>query len=182
MRNLRTLSRAANRGDAAAQIQLAAMLATGDGADKDTERAAYWYRKAAAKKHPEALYNLGLMYLLGETARGTKKSGRAYIEEAAARGSWDAHWFLGQVYLDGGYGIEKDAARAAYHLVHALGCGYANAALALGRAIREKKGINTAALSDAFVHVAAGGGMKEALDLLPIEVARRFKRRRSRRP
>jgi TPR repeat protein len=175
--NRTAVTKAAENGDANAQYQLAAILASGDGLEKDTEKAAYWYRKAAAKKHPEAMYNLGLMYLLGETKRGTREKGHACVQEAADLGSWDANWFLGQAYLKGGYGLKKDEARAALYLTHALGCKYANAALALGLALKSSGDPKPYALPDAFIHVAARAGNKEALDLVPLELSRKFRRR-----
>lgn len=74
-RAFRSLVSAAKRGNIEAQYQLAAMLATGDGAEKDLAAAANWYGKAAAKEHPEALYNLGIMHVLGETGRPAVKKG-----------------------------------------------------------------------------------------------------------
>lgn len=181
MSSIRKLIQAAESGDTEAQYQLAATLATGDGAEKDTEKAAYWYRKATAKKHREAMYNLGLMYILGETRRGTREKGHAYVQEAADLGSWDANWYLGQVYLVGGFGLEKDEVRAAYYLVHALGCNYSNAALVLGLALKNSGGMKASALSDAFIHIAARDGQKEALDLIPSGLARKFRRRNAER-
>jgi TPR repeat protein len=100
-RTFRALVKAARDGSPEAQYHLAAYLATGDGCEKDVMAAADWYAKAAAQRHPEALYNLGLMHLLGEIGKKAPRKGFALIKQGADLGSWDAHWFLWQVYAGG---------------------------------------------------------------------------------
>lgn len=152
---IRNLVNAAKRGNVDAQYQLAAMLATGDGAEKDLAAAAHWYEKAAAKKHPEALYNLGLMYILGEIGRPAVKKGMAMVKQAAGLGSWDAHWYLGHVFMDGGYGQPQDLDKAAYHSVLALSPQFSNAADALAHRLQQRDGITAPILARALLKFAA---------------------------
>jgi hypothetical protein len=154
-RSLRSLIAAAKRGAVEAQCQLAAMLATGDGADKDLAAAAQWYAKAAAKKHPEALYNLGVMHVLGETGRPAAKKGMALIKRAAELGSWDAQWYLAHVFMDGLHGQPKDLDKAAYYSVLSLRVQYMNSATALAHRLQRRDGIKAPHIARALLKMAA---------------------------
>ncbi|HJR20241.1 MAG TPA: hypothetical protein VJ822_01370 [Dongiaceae bacterium] len=148
--------RAAKRGSVHAQYQLAAMLASGDGAEKDLVAAAQWYAKAAAKNHPEALYNLGIMYVLGETGRPAVKKGLSMIKRAADLGSWDAHWYLAQVFMGGLDGQPRDLDKAAYYSVLSLGPTYkTNATAALADRLQRPDGITAPILARALLKIAA---------------------------
>ena len=147
--------KAAKRGSVHAQYQLAAMLASGDGAEKDLAAAAQWYAKAAAKNHPEALYNLGIMHILGEIGRPAVKKGMAMVKRAAELGSWDAHWYLAQVYMGGLDGQPKDLDKAAYYSVLSLRSEYGNAADALAHRLQQPDGITASILARALLKFAA---------------------------
>lgn len=100
-RAFRALTKTAREGSAEAQYHLAAYLATGDGCEKDVMAAADWYGKAAAQRHPEALYNLGLMHLLGEIGKKAPRKGFALIKQGAEFGSWDAIGSCGRCTQEG---------------------------------------------------------------------------------
>ena len=106
-RHLRAVKRVAQRGDSFAQRNLGAHLASGEGVECDLKRAVFWYREAAARKEPEAVYNLGLMHV-ADVRRGVKM-----LERAAELGSPDAQQFLGDVLVAGLYGPKSDPKRAA---------------------------------------------------------------------
>ena len=57
--DLANLQTRANGGDIKAQYDLAQHYAKGDGVDVNEKRAKYWYKKAAAKDHGDALFRLG---------------------------------------------------------------------------------------------------------------------------
>jgi TPR repeat protein len=78
---------AANRGVAAAQNNLGLLYRAGKGAPKDSGKALFWFRKAAASKHPEAMNNLGVMLDNGEGVNPDKKAALALFESAARSGS-----------------------------------------------------------------------------------------------
>ena len=148
--------KAAKRGSVHAQYQLAAMLASGDGAEKDLAAAAQWYAKAAAKNHPEALYNLGLMHILGEIGRPALKKGMAMLKRAAKLDSWDAHCYLAHVFMVGLHGEPRDLDKAAYYSVLSLRPeNKTNASLALAHRMQERNGITAAILARALVKIAA---------------------------
>src|SRR5262249_46326947 len=128
---LRAMERAAKRGSALAQLNLAARLATGDEAERDLKRAVFWYRKAAAQKEPEAIYNLGLMQMFGEGLRADVPRGLRMLERAARLGSPDAQQLLGEVLVAGLYGLKRDPERAAYYYLRSLADGYPRAAMLL---------------------------------------------------
>jgi TPR repeat protein len=148
--------KAAKRGSVHAQYQLAAMLASGDGAEKDLAAAAQWYAKAAAKNHPEALYNLGLMYILGEIGKPAVKKGMAMLKRAAKLDSWDAHWYLAHVFMVGLHGETRDLDKAAYYSVLSLRPKYmTNAPLALADRMQKPDGITAPILARALIKIAA---------------------------
>jgi len=152
----RSLVNAAKRGNVDAQCQLAAMLATGDGIEKDVAAAAQWYAKAAAKNHPEALYNLGLMHILGEIGKPAVKKGLAMLKRAAKLDSWDAHWYLAHVYMDGLHGEPRDLDKAAYYSVLSLGPQYKmHAPLALADRMQSADGITAPILARALTKIAS---------------------------
>jgi TPR repeat protein len=66
-----TLTQQADTGDAAAQLKLGSMYASGVGVAKDLLQAAVLFRKAADQGNPDAMYMLGLSYGAG---RGVKQS------------------------------------------------------------------------------------------------------------
>jgi TPR repeat protein len=153
--SFRSLVNAAKRGNVDAQYQLAAMLATGDRIEKDVAAAAHWYAKAAARNHPEALYNLGLMHILGEIGRPAVKKGMALIKRAAKLDSWDAHWYLAHVFMDGGHGQPRDLDKAAYYSVLAMSPQFGNAADALAHRLQQRDGITAPILARALLKFVA---------------------------
>jgi len=54
--------RAAQKGNAKAQLNMGALYAEGNGVEKNDIEAVEWYRKAAKDGYDKALYNLALMY------------------------------------------------------------------------------------------------------------------------
>ena len=61
----------AKDGDVVAQNSLAACYATGDGVDKDYEKAIYWYKQASLNEDDDgnALYNLGAYVFIWRRGR-----------------------------------------------------------------------------------------------------------------
>lgn len=57
--------KAAEAGDAKAQIELGIIYGMGDGVSKDYTEAAKWFTKAAEQGSPHALWNLGQLYHKG---------------------------------------------------------------------------------------------------------------------
>jgi uncharacterized protein len=154
-KSFRSLINAAKRGNVEAQCEVAATLATGDGAEKDLVAAAHWYGKAAAKNHPESLYNLAIMHILGETGRPAIKKGMAMMKRAADLDLWEAHWYLAHVFMDGLCGQPRDLDKAAYYSVLALGPFYrTNATTALAARMQRPDGITAPILARALLKIA----------------------------
>jgi TPR repeat protein len=147
----RKLMNAANKGIADAQYQLAAMLATGDLGKKDIAKAAEWYAKAAAEGHPEATHHIGLIHLLGELGQSKKRKGTSLLKLAAELGSWDAQWFLAEMYRKGLFGATSDIHKAFYYLILAMRAKYPQALLAMADMVRSEQSSSPASTLAAFV-------------------------------
>lgn len=100
-------------GNLDAQRDLGALFATGDWTGpRDAVRAVEWYRGAAERGHPDAQYNLGFMYLLGEGVEANANEGLRWLRCAAAQGDEGAIRLLADLYRDGIYGVSADAVEA----------------------------------------------------------------------
>jgi len=151
------MERAAKRGDALSQLNLAARLATGDDVKRDLKRAVFWYRKAAVQKEPDAIYNLGLMQMFGEGHPADVPRGLRMLERAARLGSPDAQQLFGEVLMAGLYGLKRDPERAACYYLRSLADGYPRAAMLLAAALEGRGKIGRAHLINALNRVAAEG-------------------------
>ncbi len=80
------LEKAAQKGHAPAQYQLAVMYYTGEGMEQNTQRARELLEKAAQKGHAPAQYLLALMYYKGEGGKTDKPQARYWLEKAAQQG------------------------------------------------------------------------------------------------
>lgn len=76
------LSSLALSGDADAQNALGTLYMQGDKVERDYAQAAYWFREAAAQRHPAAIHNLGMCYLNGRGVRRNKAIGFSYLRQA----------------------------------------------------------------------------------------------------
>ena len=89
-------SKAAELGNAQAQLELAELYQAGDGVPKDMDIAIKWYEKAAAQDHDEAQLALALHYLedLDEPEEAL-----TLLEKSAKQGNATAQYRLGLLYL-----------------------------------------------------------------------------------
>jgi len=103
------LLRAGDLGSLEAQRDLGALYATGDWTGPhDPARAAEWYRRAAARGHTDAQYNLGCMYLRGEGLPSNRMEGLRWLHCAADRGDEQSLGRLADIYRNGYYGVPSD--------------------------------------------------------------------------
>ena len=100
--------KAAELGNAQAQVELAELYDAGDGVAKDTEKAIDWYEKAAAQGHDEAQLALGLHY---SEDLDDNKTAIDYFQKAAGQGNATAQYRLGLLYL-GDAGVVADKTKA----------------------------------------------------------------------
>ena len=91
----------ADKGNAAAQSDLAVMFQNGEGVSKDYAKAARWYRRAAQQGVASAKYELGLMYYNGEGVPKDYAEAARWYRRAAKQGVASAHFNLGVMYLHG---------------------------------------------------------------------------------
>lgn len=123
----RTLLRdRAQGGDAQAQLNLGALLATGRGGTRDLDQAARWYRKAAEQGSPGAQYNLGTLYAQGEGLKRDMTEAVRWWRKAAEQGVIAAQYNMGAASADG-VGVEQSDAAAVYWFANAAAAGNARA-------------------------------------------------------
>ncbi len=95
------LQRAAEAGDAEAQFRLGRAYEDGDGAPKNDDLAAKWYRKATDKGSAAAQTSLGVLYLTGRGVDKNKEEAVRWYRKAAKQGYASAYFNLGAAYYNG---------------------------------------------------------------------------------
>jgi len=95
------VSKAAEAGNAMAQLRLALMYDQGDGVPRSSKSAFAWYKRAAAQGEPESQNQMGLFYELGEgVPEDWDLAARLY--QASALQSWTKGQFsFGRAYQFG---------------------------------------------------------------------------------
>ena len=92
---------AAQKGDAAAQYELANRYREGDGVPENLSDSLQWYRKAAESRHPDAMNDLGSMLLDGHGCKADPAEAFKWYELAAKTGHPVACYNLAKRYLHG---------------------------------------------------------------------------------
>lgn len=152
----------ATRGDAAAQMEVAARYFDGIGVEVNQGRAANWYLAAAQQGVPEAQFSLGLLFEKGEGVRRDPKQAAEWYAKAAKAGESRAQTNLGLMFADG-RGIERDERQAIQYLAAAAEEGHGPAQLALATLLGSGRGIKADPVNAAaWLERAASGGMPEA--------------------
>ena len=82
--------RAADQGEARAQIFLGQMYVTGKGVIQDNREAVKWYRQAADQGHAMGQYFLGVMYARGEGVAQDNREAYIWFLLAAVTGDENA--------------------------------------------------------------------------------------------
>lgn len=116
------LTKKAEAGEIAAQVELANIFAKGQGVAKDEKEAAKWYLKAAEQGNPEAQLFLGGAYLRGRVFRRDGGEAAKWYLLAAEQGIAVAQCQIGRMHMTG-TGVPKDDVQA---------CKWANLASAQG--------------------------------------------------
>lgn len=108
----KSIERAAEKGDVAAQVNLAVFYMNGWGTQQNYAAALYWFQSAAKSGNALAHTNLGILYLNGWGVTRDYEEAARDFRFAAEQGETGAMVNLG--YLsDGGLGTTKDQAAAA---------------------------------------------------------------------
>ena len=112
----RWFEKAARRGYAPAQVNLAMMYLQGWGVARNDGTALYWLTLATQQGQPMALFDLGQFYLKGCGVRQDYAEALRLFQEAARKGNPAAEVNIGFMY-DVGLGVPRDRAVAAewYH-------------------------------------------------------------------
>jgi uncharacterized protein len=121
--------RRAEAGDAAAQLALGEHY--GRVAPKDQRRAVFWYRRAAAQGHLDAMHLLAYNLYFGIGAPNAVQEARRWLESMARSGDPRGMYNLGETYELPGGGSE-DLAEAAKWYRRAAAEGYADGNAKLG--------------------------------------------------
>lgn len=104
--------RAAQHGNAYAQLRMANGLASAKATPADLALAADWYRKAAGQGNGEAAYKLGQLYQNGRGVAQDYAEAAVWYRKGAEAGYAAASYGLGNLYLQG-QGVARDPAQAA---------------------------------------------------------------------
>jgi TPR repeat protein len=83
-KGLRMLEKAAKKGSADAQRNLACTYAVGEAVKKDLKKATYWYTKAAEQGHAEAQNDIAGMWLDGEAGEVDLEKAIYWYEKCSA--------------------------------------------------------------------------------------------------
>jgi TPR repeat protein len=111
-RALKWFTKAAKRGDSAAQVNLAVMYVNGWGAPADYQAALRWLRAAAAQGFGRAYYNLGILYFRGQGVPQDYAESLRWFQKGASANDAGAETNLGYMY-DKGLGCARDLTNAA---------------------------------------------------------------------
>ena len=123
-------TKAAELGDAVAHFELSCLYLTGQGVEKDNEKAIYHAEQAAIGGHPVARHNLGAT----ELQNGKFERARKHFLIAAHLGLHDSLKLLKDLYADG----------------HASKDDYANALRAYQAAVEATKSLDREKAEEAF--------------------------------
>ena len=108
---LQLYEKAAALGNASAQNDLGAMLANGQGIEKNETKAVEWYRKSAEQGYALAQCNLGAMYALGRGIPKDRHKAFDFFCKSAEQGNANAQLNIGLAYQEG-LGTQKDIIQA----------------------------------------------------------------------
>ncbi|MCE9562319.1 MAG: sel1 repeat family protein [Planctomycetes bacterium] len=135
-----SLQRAAENGDASAQLALAQFLENGEGVDEDKDEAFKWYKRAAEHGHPEAKMRLGICYEYGTGVKVNHKKAFPLYQEAAEAGIPLAMGLLAGCYSEG-RGVTKDQAQGVEWYRRGADSGEASCQAELGECYEYGKGV-----------------------------------------
>lgn len=135
---LSKLLAAAKLGNVDAMREAGIFLEDGTAGREDLEQAEAWYRKAAAKNDPEAMFRLA--GILGIKNNTETKEVMALIERAADLGHMQAQRKISIAYYDG-KGVPRDLTKAFKYECMAAEQGEPKSAYKAGRQLIEGEGI-----------------------------------------
>jgi TPR repeat protein len=172
-KGLELLNAAAERGEPAAQYELATLYAEGRGVVRDTNLAIFWGRKAADQGNTEAQFSVGKI-LIESREEEERATAAGYLQKASDSGHVPAVLFWATALGRGQYGLNKDEAKAEALLKPAAERGDADCQMTLASLYRF--GDTFAARRDeaqVWLQRAADQGQPKALEILSSEELQR---------
>jgi TPR repeat protein len=132
----------ADKGDASAQLSVAALYASGNGMARDPVKAAKYTRKAAEQGSARAQCLLGLLYSNGNGVKMDKAEAARWLHRAADQGLAEAQYDLGGCFASGD-GVVHDPAEAVAWYRKAAAQGLVEAQSEIGNCYLEGNGVPT---------------------------------------
>jgi TPR repeat protein len=132
----------ADKGDAEAQLNVAAHYTSGDGVARDPAKAVKYIRKAAEQGSARAQCMLGLIYANGNGVKPDLAESARWLHRAATQGLAEAQFDLGMCYAKGD-GVGENAVLAADWYRKAAAQGLPDAIGELGNCYLEGNGVPT---------------------------------------
>jgi TPR repeat protein len=139
-RRVAELKRKALAGDTKAQLRLGIAFEFGEGATRNLDEAAHWYRIAADRGDPVAQTNLGYLYENGRDGVRDPSEAAKWYTRAAVSEFARAEFNLGILYLQG-IGVERSDEEAAHWIGQAADAGCPSAMAALSYLYANGKGV-----------------------------------------
>jgi len=122
----------AEKGDAAAQMNLGTCYFDGSSVAKDVVEAVEWFRKAAEQNFAEAQYHLAICYSVGEGVEKNDAESFKWLRRAAVQNNRKAQYGVALCYSNG-EGVKEDNLEAVKWHRKAAEQGYPTAQYQLGR-------------------------------------------------
>jgi TPR repeat protein/uncharacterized caspase-like protein len=132
--------KAAERGEAWAQRDLAKMYADGRGVPYDEAESVKWYRQAAEQGDVESSFRVGYAHTKGKGVAQDNAAAAPWYRQAAEKGHGMARNNLGVLYRDG-QGVVRDDAEAVKWLRQAAEQGVPLACVNLGGMYSQGRGV-----------------------------------------
>ena len=108
-----TLTRAANLGEAQAQLKLAGLYQTGDnGVTADAEESRVWARRAAEGGDARGMHAFGMYLFDGVGGARNRPEALDWLKKAADRGLVDSQYNVARIYENGDEGIAPNPTQA----------------------------------------------------------------------
>jgi TPR repeat protein len=153
--------KAADRGNASAQVALGDIFADQKLGRLDYSQAVDWYRKAADQNQTGGEFGLGARYLLGQGVSQNLGEARRWLTPAANRGHPYAQFLLAKMF-EAGEGGPVDATSAAKYYEPAANYGIAEAQYRFGLLLASDRGNGVNLVSAYKWLVLAQDGVKES--------------------
>jgi TPR repeat protein len=155
----------AEKGEAAAQSELATLFTQGDGVKRDYQEAAKWYQLAADQGLAKAQVALGELYEAGQGVPRDDAEAAKWYRKAADQGFAAGQYALAVLYLVG-RGVPKDDAEALKLYRQSADQNYALALFHLGMRYKKGQGVPVDPVEAyKWLTLAAAGGIAEASEI-----------------